>query len=384
MTAFDGEILPWVKPDSDKLRAVWYVCIFCAILSFLISLKEYVLHKKYENHPKIQHYMERLLLTMPVYGITAAGSVLFPLCTVQFILIRQCFQAYMVYNFVELLIAYFTPYATEEVRIKNLAAICKHLDTVRAAPPCCCMGELHPNKHWLHDQVLVPVRTFAIVIPLFAIIGMLFDAYNNYGFGVQDPERSWFWLNLLSVLFTMWALSGLFTVYQVLGPLLKGETKLQNTCVHIVLGPMVLQELLIGILGQNGVIGLLFDLNNEPQSAMTLLNLLFCIESVLVGFLFSCAFSARPFYEIDSRDTRFTHEHHEVVQRVNAEHGEHFARGHKMPALLRRLSLRNAHDAANVSFTNAQALADAQARPRRDTVDKSSLSLRHHDAKPSV
>ena len=148
------------------------------------------------------------------------------------------FQAYMVYNFVELLIAYFTPYATEQVRIKNLEALCKKMDKVKAKPPCCCMGTLHPgtyvpsplprprvrcmpcclvaathmwaslrgallHRHWLHDQVLVPVRVFAVAIPLLAVIGLLFDAYNNYGFGVQDPDRAWFWLNLLSVLCTI-------------------------------------------------------------------------------------------------------------------------------------------------------------------------------------
>lgn len=52
----------------------------------------------------------------------------------------------MVYNFVELLIAYFTPYATEQVRIKNLEALCKKLDKVKAKPPCCCMGTLHPGE----------------------------------------------------------------------------------------------------------------------------------------------------------------------------------------------------------------------------------------------
>ena len=52
----------------------------------------------------------------------------------------------MVYNFVELLIAYFTPYATEQVRIKNLEALCKKMDEVKANPPCCCMGTLHPGE----------------------------------------------------------------------------------------------------------------------------------------------------------------------------------------------------------------------------------------------
>lgn len=80
------------------------------------------------------------------------------------------------------------------------------------------------------------MRTFAVVIPLFAIIGVLFDAYNNYGFGIQDPDRAWFWLNLLSVAFTMWALSGLFTVFQVLEPLLQPFAKLQVSDARVWVG----------------------------------------------------------------------------------------------------------------------------------------------------
>jgi len=56
-------------------------------------------------------------------------------------------QAFMVYNFVQLLITYFTPYATEEVRIKHLEALLSKVDKVKAKPPCCCMGLLHPGKY---------------------------------------------------------------------------------------------------------------------------------------------------------------------------------------------------------------------------------------------
>jgi len=372
-----SEPLSWDLPEDRGLKWVWYISIFCMIVSILLTLKEYVLHKRFENHPKVQHYMQRLLLTMPVYGICGAGSIVFPNCTVQFILIRQSFQAYMVYNFVELLIAYFTPYATEQVRIKNLEALCKKMDKVKAKPPCCCMGTLHPGTHWLHDQVLVPVRVFAVAIPLLAVIGLLFDAYNNYGFGVQDPDRAWFWLNLLSVLCTIWALSGLFTVFQVLQPLLQPFAKLQNTCVHIVLGPMVLQEFLIGILAESGSIGEHFGLATEQASALHILNLMFCIESVLVGWLFTKAFSAAPFYEKTAKDKKFLVDNHSAIKQVEAEHGHHFALGHKMPSLT---------DAARVQFTDAGAVADINSRSRRESTanDHSRLSVRHHEAKGSA
>lgn len=377
------EPLEWVLPEDSGLKWAWYISIACMVVSILLALKEYVLHKRFENHPKVQHYMQRLLLTMPVYGICGAGTIVFPNCTVQFILIRQSFQAYMVYNFVELLIAYFTPYATEQVRIKNLEALCKKLDKVKAKPPCCCMGTLHPGSHWLHDQVLVPVRVFAVAIPLFAVIGLLFDAYNNYGFGVQDPDRAWFWLNLLSVLCTLWALSGLFTVFQVLEPLLQPFAKLQNTCIHIVLGPMVLQEFLIGILAETESIGTHFGLTSEPQSALTILNLLFSIEAVLVGFLFTKAFSASPFYEEESESKRFLETNHAAVKAVEIEHGRHFALGHKMPKIRRGSSFK---DASNVQFTNKEVVTDVQSRNRRESTaqDYSHLSIRAHEAKPSV
>jgi len=59
------------------------------------------------------------------------------------------------------------------------------------------------RRHYLHDQVLIPVRVFLYAIPLFAVLGLLSDSYNYYGFGILDISHTWFWLNLASVLVTM-------------------------------------------------------------------------------------------------------------------------------------------------------------------------------------
>lgn len=145
---------------------------------------------------------------------------------------------------------------------------------------------------------------------------------------------------------------------------------------------MVLQELLIGILSEAEAIGTHFGLTSEPQSALTILNLLFCIESVLVGWLFTKAFSARRFYEEESANSKFL-ANHAAVDAVAEEHGHHFSMGHVLPKLGRRSSVKR--DAGHVEFTDSAAMKDLAGRSRRESAaaDHSRFSIRAHEQKPS-
>lgn len=44
-----AEPLSWDLPEDRGLKWVWYISIFCMIVSILLTLKEYVLHKRFEN-----------------------------------------------------------------------------------------------------------------------------------------------------------------------------------------------------------------------------------------------------------------------------------------------------------------------------------------------
>ena len=145
---------------------------------------------------------------------------------------------------------------------------------------------------------------------------------------------------------------------------------------------MVFQELIIGILAEAEAIGTHFGLSSEPQSALTILNLMFCIESVLVGWLFTKAFSASRFYEEESANEKFL-TNHAAVGAVAEEHGHHFAMAHVLPKLGRRSSVK--HDAGRVEFTDSSAMKELAGRSRRESAaaDHSRFSVRAHEQKPS-
>lgn len=177
-----------------------------------------------------------------------------------------------------------------------------------------------------------------------------------------------------------WALSALFTIFQLLEPLLLPFVKLQNTCVHIVLGPMVFQELIIGILAENGKLGLLFGLKSEAESALVLVNLLYCIEGVVVGYLFLRAFSAKQFYEEEVQDKKWT-QSHDIVDSVHGGRTGKFFRGtHRKPRFSIMATPRR-RDAGHVAFTNAEVMKDISTRDRRESTvnDHSRFSVRAHE-----
>lgn len=223
---------------------------------------------------------------------------------------------------------------------------------------------------------------FVVAIPAFAIIGLLFDSYNKYSFGAQEINRAWFWLNLFSLICTLWALSALFTIWQIVEPMLLPFVKLQNTCIHIVLGPMVFQELIIGLLAESGTIGKLFGLDTEALSAVYLLNLIILIESVLVGYLFTRAFSASRFYEEEIADQKWLREHDAVTAVHSGELGHHFNQGHKKPrfSVFSKSRRSITHDRTSVQFTDPSAMEDLAGRARRESTvnDHSRFTVRSH------
>lgn len=80
-----------------------------------------------------------------------------------------------------------------------------------------------------------------------AVVGEYFAAYNIYEFGSNDTTTAFFYLNLAAVACTMYGLQAVFLGFQVLENVIP-DAKLQNVAVHIVLGPLVIQELVISIL----------------------------------------------------------------------------------------------------------------------------------------
>jgi hypothetical protein len=94
----------------DTWEKVWFVAGLCTALSTLLSL--YLVYKHLRNYtqPKLQRHIVRILLMVPIYAIDSWLSLQYKEWSLYFDLARDAYEAYVLYQFFNLLIAFINTY----------------------------------------------------------------------------------------------------------------------------------------------------------------------------------------------------------------------------------------------------------------------------------
>ena len=75
------------------------------ITSFLCCLQIFQ-HLRYYTVPDQQLWIVRILFIVPIYGLCSWLGLLWPQYTVYFSSLRSCYEAFVIYNFLRLCLAY--------------------------------------------------------------------------------------------------------------------------------------------------------------------------------------------------------------------------------------------------------------------------------------
>jgi len=84
----------------------WGVSGGCTCLACLLSLVLIYLHLTNWTCPEQQIYIVRLILMVPIYAIDSWFSLRWKDYTIYFDLLRDCYEAFVIYQFFQLLTAY--------------------------------------------------------------------------------------------------------------------------------------------------------------------------------------------------------------------------------------------------------------------------------------
>jgi len=91
---------------SDFVRIEDDVASVCTIISLLISGYQIASHMASYTEPHLQLYIIRILMMIPVYSISTWLSLMLPKETLTFNTVRDIYEAYVLYSFMQLLIEY--------------------------------------------------------------------------------------------------------------------------------------------------------------------------------------------------------------------------------------------------------------------------------------
>lgn len=87
-------------------RQAWLIAGLFVLLAVPVTVYEVAMHLEYFSRPRLQIYVIRILWMVPIYAVDAWLALRFKGTRVYLDTLRECYEAYVIYNFFMYLLAY--------------------------------------------------------------------------------------------------------------------------------------------------------------------------------------------------------------------------------------------------------------------------------------
>lgn len=269
----------------------WLVAGICALLAFLVICWVVFNHLLSYASPAVQRPMVRILIMVPVYAIDSWLSLVFKDYAQYFDLARDCYEAYVLYTFLSLLVGFMGGEAT-------LVCALEEKPPCRVPIPFCCF-RFKPGSHFYHRAKQM-ILQFVLVRPLCSFATVLFLVLDIYGEGSFAPNRGYLYITIINNVSITVAMYYLVMFYEALAEDLKPFRPVAKfLCVKAVIFFAFWQGVAIAILAHFGVLHDVGKWTSEDV-ARGLQDFIICVEMLPMSLAFAYAFGARSFLEPDS------------------------------------------------------------------------------------
>lgn len=179
----------------------WAATALCVVLSTILTIRLIFWHFASFHKPNQQKHIVRILLMVPIYSIDSWLSFRFYWLSVYFDLFRDCYEAFVIYEFYCLLVEYTGGYVRTKDYFEQKPAF------KLVAPLCCCT--VNPRRgllRWLSRLTL----QYVLIRPLMAVVALCMQVGGRYcageltAFGAGYPYVTA--IGLTSVTVAMYAL----------------------------------------------------------------------------------------------------------------------------------------------------------------------------------
>jgi hypothetical protein len=263
------------------LQIGWIISGVFVIASCVLSFKMIYDHLKNYNEPNLQKHIVRIIFIVPVYAIDSWLTLVFESWALWVDLIRDCYEAYVIYLFFRLLVEFL-------FGEDNLRATLYTKPLAHHPIPMCCLT-YSPGGTFLHrcKQALVQ---FIIIRPAGALAALILDYFSLYGNGDFSPQYGYLYLTIVdNISFTI-ALYYLVLFYEVLAEDLKYYKPLAKF--------LVIKSVIFFAFWQGVTISLLVSFGAIPHGSVWAEHLqafLICIEMFGIGIAFYYSFSVTKY-----------------------------------------------------------------------------------------
>jgi len=280
------------KRDQEILIAGLFVW-----LAIPISLWEIIQHVIHYTQPKLQKHIIRILWMVPIYAINAWLVLLYPKQSIYMDSARECYEAYVIYNFMKFLLNYLNMEMDLEASLELKPQV-KHLF------PLCCLPDWEMGREFVHI-CKHGILQYTVVRPISTAISFICKVSNVYGDGEFKGNVAFPYLLAVNNLSQFIAMYCLVLFYKATAAELRPMKPLPKfLCIKAVVFFSFFQGALIDILVYSGAI--------LPNSSTTddglgiskrLQNFLICLEMCMAAVAHHYSFSYKQYVSADSSQT---------------------------------------------------------------------------------
>ena len=201
-----GGVCATAPPAMKFTNTEFVLAGLCAGAASVLSLVQIFYHLRWYSEPYIQRFIIRIILMVPLYACLSFASLLHPNESVYLDAVRDCYEAYVIYNFISLLYAY----------VGGPGAIAQQCEGVIVPPSCafctCCLPVMEVDGTLLR-RVKQGAIQFVVLKPIITLVIIVLEATNSYCDGDFSPECGYLWVQILyNVSYTL-ALYALLVFY---------------------------------------------------------------------------------------------------------------------------------------------------------------------------
>lgn len=275
---------------KDQLVLIGGLFVGSAMPFCFWHISEHVTHF---TKPILQKHIIRILWMVPIYAANAWLGLIFPHHSIYMDSIRECYEAYVIYNFMKYLLNFLNLEMDLEATLEMKAPV-KHFF------PLCCLKEWKMGRDFVHN-CKHGILQYTVVRPITTFIAAICEIYGVYGEGEWRGGVAYPYIIVVNNVSQCIAMYCLVLFYKANYVYLRPMKPLPKfLCIKAVIFFSFFQQVAITFLVYFGYIKDIFGGDpeeNEPKYlSIKLQNFLICIEMFLAAFAHKYSFPHEPFH----------------------------------------------------------------------------------------
>lgn len=264
--------------------------VFVWIALFLTCQQIYY-HLRWYTHPSEQRWIVRILFFVPIYALHSWVSLLFfnkNSVYVYFFTVRDCYEAFVIYNFLSLCYEYLGGEGNIMSEIRG-----KPIKSSLMYGTCCLVAKTYTIEFLRFCKQAT--LQFCLVKPIMAFVIIILQSLGHYRDGDWSLNEGYLYVTAIYNVSVSLALYGLFLFYFATKDLLTPFDPVLKFCtIKSVIFLSFWQGVLLAVLEKIKVINPIIDSNGQPTNAGTVSagyqNFLICIEMLFASIALRAAF----------------------------------------------------------------------------------------------